>query len=155
MPYGNTYFNPYLQSAYGQMQGYQMPQYQSPYPQATAQQIQAQQPAPQSMTPPTIHAEIIQVKGVEDVERFPVNAGTSQLFQMSDDSAFLIKSTYPNGQSDIDIYTKQPKKPPAPALDPSQFVTWDKLEERLANLSPVKRVRAKKEEVVEDGESIQ
>lgn len=125
------YFNPYLQSVYPQT--YQTPQYPTPYPvqyPQQAQQIQ-QQAAPQSMTPPTIHAEIIQVKNADEVEKFPVNAGTSQLFQLADDSAFVIKSVYPNGQTETDIYAKQPKKPVPPPIDPAQFVTWDALGDAL------------------------
>ena len=124
------YINPYLQSAYPQT--YQTPQYPTPYTVQTAypQQVQ-QQAAPQSMTPPTIHAEIIQVKSTDEVDKFPVNAGTSQLFQLADDSAFVIKSVYPNGQTETDIYAKQPKKPVPPPIDPTQFVTWDALGDAL------------------------
>lgn len=130
------YFNPYLQSAYPQ--AYQSPQYQTPYPMQTTtpypqqvqQQIQQAQ-APPSMTPPTIHAEIIQAKSMDEIEKFPVNAGTSQLFQLSDDSAFVIKSVYPNGQFDIEIYAKQPKKPAPPPIDTARFVTWDALGDAL------------------------
>ena len=127
-----SYFNPYLQSAYPQAYQTPVPQYptMTPYPQQAQQQIQQAQ-APPSMTPPTIHAEIIQLKSADEVERFPVNAGTSQLFQLADDSAFVIKSVYANGQYNIDIYAKQPKKPAPPPIDPAQFVTWDALGDAL------------------------
>lgn len=129
------YINPYLQAAYPQAYQAPVPQYQypmqttAPYPQQV--QPQVQQAAPQSMTPPTIHAEIIQVKSMDEIEKFPVNAGTTQLFQLSDDSAFVIKAVYPNGQSEIDVYAKQPKKPTPPPIDPAQFVTWDALGDAL------------------------
>lgn len=136
------YINPYLQTAYPQTYQSPLPQYPTPYPTQTTtpypvqtttpypQQQQTQ--APQSaMTPPTIHAEIIQAKSMDEIEKFPVNAGTSQLFQLSDDSAFAIKSVYPNGQYDIEIYAKQPKKPAPPPIDPAKFVTWDALGDAL------------------------
>lgn len=114
---------------------------------AAQQPQQSFQPVQQGMTPPTRHAEIVQVKSVEDADKYPVNAGTIQLFQLMDDSAFVTKYVYPNGQVDIDIYTKQPKKQPEPPVDTTQFVTREELEKRLAELLDGKKEEAHGESV--------
>ena len=121
-------YNPY---GYGQYtQNYGQYGYGQQYPNGQNQQ----QTAPSPMSPPTVHVDIIQVKTAEEVTGYPVNAGTTQMFQLADDSAFITKTVYADGQTNIDIYPKQPKKPAPPPFDPSQFVTWDALEEKLAGL---------------------
>lgn len=92
-----------------------------------------QQAAPQPMTPPTIRVDIIRINSAEEVTGYPVNAGTTQLFQLGDGEAFITKEVLANGATNIDVYPKQPKKP-APPFDPSVFVTREELEERLAGL---------------------
>lgn len=118
--YGYGVYNPYQQA----------PQ----YPAAPQQQA-----APQPMTAPTIRVDIIRVNSAEEVAGYPVNAGTTQMFQLGDGEAFITKEVFANGQSNIDVYPKQPKKPAPPPFDPSQFVTWDALEEKLAGLSGRRR----------------
>ena len=118
-----------------------VPQYQPQYP----AQGQPSQAMPQTMTPPTIHAEIIQARSIEDVERFPVNAGTKQLFQLADDSAFVMKCVLANGETALDIYDKRPKKPAAVPPDLSLYVTREELERRLEGLI-IPRKRVEKQE---------
>lgn len=139
------YFNPYLPVGYQQGAGFQ--QFQQPVPQYPAYSGQGQQT--QTMTPPTVHAEIIQVKSVEEAERFPVNAGTSQLFQLADDTAFVMKSTFANGESAVDIYAKQPKKPAQPPFDPTLYVTREELEKRLEGLTRGRKRQEKPEQQME------
>lgn len=117
-------FNPYGYANYGYGYGYGQQ-----YPSTPQQQA-----APQPMTPPTIRVDIIRINSAEEVTGYPVNAGTTQLFQLGDGEAFITKEVLANGATNIDIYPKQPKKPAPPPFDPSQFVTWDALEEKLAGL---------------------
>ena len=104
----------------------QMPMYQ---PQM-AQQVQQTQP--QMMTPPTIHAEIVQVDGEEAAAAYPVGAGAS-----------FVKTAGANGAT-LDVFVKRPPAPPAPAFDPTLYVTREEMEARLASLTAPRR--AKKEE---------
>lgn len=101
--------NPYLQA----------------YLQAMQQQMLPQQPV-QQMSPPTIHADIIQVGGQDEVERFSVGAGVSQMFMARDDSAIYIKTGTPNG-ADLAVYERRTGAPHA-------FVTREELEQRLSAL---------------------
>lgn len=114
---------------------YQNP-YQNPYTQyqAPAQQ-NFQQPAQQTLTPPTIHAEIIQVDGgSREVESFPVNAGCSQMFMSKDEQTIFIKSVFANGQHTITEYQRQAQKQDSGnAL--ANYVTIDMLNDRLQELS--------------------
>lgn len=105
----NPQINPYLQA----------------YMNALQQQMIPQQPA--QMTPPMIHADIIQVGSQDDVERFSVGAGASQIFMARDDSAIFIKTGTPNG-AQIVVYERRTGAPPA-------FVTREELEQRLSALT--------------------
>lgn len=138
------YNNPYTPYAYTAYQPYQAPLVQPIQPAPTVQPQPAQSgqfAAPQPMTPPTIHVDIIQVKTLDEVDGYPVNAGTTQLFQLGGGEAFITKEVFANGQTNVDIYPKQPKKPAPPPFDPSVFVTREELEERLAGLSGRRRQR--------------
>ena len=139
------YTNPY---AVNNLYGYGYP-YQPTYqPMQTAPAVPQQTAAP--MTPPTVHVDIIRVNSVEEVTGYPVNAGTTQMFQLGDGEAFITKEVLANGQANIDIYPKQPKKPAPPPVDLSQFVTWDALEEKLAGLN--KRRGRRQDETGGDGQ---
>jgi hypothetical protein len=108
-PVGYNQMNPQQFQQYG----YQIPQVQP----VQNQPIQAQQ----SMTPPTIRAEIIQLPE-DEIDRYPMAAGTSQMFMTTDDGHIIIKSMYQNGQYDKTYYDKRPPAPPAPVFDPSEYV---------------------------------
>ena len=114
-----------------------MPQYQYP-------QYQQQQAA--SMTPPTVHADIIQVSSEAEAAAYPVAAGASQMMVAKDDSAIYVKTAFANGQSNLAVYTKRPPTPQPQPVDMTVFVTREELEQRLAALTPR---RTKKEESAE------
>lgn len=86
----------------------------------------------QSMTPPTIHAEIIQYGSEDEVDRHPMAAGTSQMFVSRDETTFIVKTMHQGGQYDKEYYDKRPPAPPAPTLNPSDYVRKDELETIMA-----------------------
>lgn len=110
------------------MSYYNAQPYYPTYPQNTFQPMQIQQSQQQMMTPPTIRAEIIQYGDEIEVDRFPMNAGASQMFISKDENTFIVKTMYANGQYNKDYYDKRPPAPPKPELDPSQFVTRDEID---------------------------
>lgn len=112
----NPQMNPYLQA----------------YIQALQQQFpNAQQQAPQ-MSMPTIHADIIQVRGQDVVDRYSVGVGQSQMFITQDENTVFVKTGTENGH-DLVIYDKRPPVPPAPVIDPQMYVTREELEKLLSS----------------------
>lgn len=101
--------------------------------------IQPQQNQPQ-MTPPTIHAEIVQIADRNEALNFPVGAGQAQMMIMRDDSAIFVKSAFANGQSSLAEYVK---KEPEPQVSAADYITRDEFERRLAELSTPKTVERK------------
>lgn len=102
------------------------------YPNANAQPVQQpQQQAPQMMTPPTIRAEIIQIEDEAAVDRFPLAAGSSQMFMTRDEDKIIIKTMGQDGSLPLVIYDKRPPAPPAPVFDPGEYVRKDEFNERL------------------------
>jgi hypothetical protein len=110
-------------------QPYQDPAYVRAYGQQNQQQGQQQG---QMMTPPTIDAKIIQVDNIEAIDRFPMAAGTSQMYMTKDEQNIVVRSMYANGQHNDDIYDKRPPAPPAPTLNPADYVRKDELEALIA-----------------------
>lgn len=113
-----------------------------PYPNyqpynAYQQQMQQAQVQQQTMSPPTIHAEIIQFGTEEEIDRFPMQAGASQMFMSKDEQHIVIKTMYANGQYNKEHYDKRPPTPPEP-----RFATEDY--ERIAAI--VAAMMQKKEE---------
>lgn len=102
------------------------------YPQMFAQNF-LQQPQPQGMTPPTIHADIVQVGSEQEADGYPVAAGASQMMMARDDSAIYVKSVLANGQSTLEVFEKRSQ-----AQQRAQYVTREELEEMLAGLKPEK-----------------
>ena len=95
------------------------------YPQMMMQTYN-QQPA-QGMSPPTIHADIVQVNGEKEAMDFPVAAGSSQMMMDKDDTAIYVKTAFINVQPVLDVFRKmerqeQPQK---------EFVTREELEAAL------------------------
>lgn len=125
----------------------QQPQFGFQQPSQVPQQIQPQpQPQQQMMTPPTIHAEIVQVGSREEALNFPVGAGQAQMMMAKDDSAIYVKTAYANGQSNLIEYTR---KAPEPEMPQPDYVTREEFEKRLAELAkpkPVKPERKVKED---------
>lgn len=112
-------------------------QYQNQFQQNFQQPVQNQQfqPAQQSLTPPTIHAEIIQIDGGrKEVENYPVNAGCSQMFISKDEQTIFIKSVLANGQYTIDEYQKKEPEPEQETNLLENYVTIDMLNSRLNEL---------------------
>ena len=117
--------SPYNYIPYQQMyQPYQQ-QYnlQQPYNSPQSQQAQPQQ----QYTPPTIHAEIIQVSSEQEAKDYPVAAGNTQMFKAKDDSAFYIKTAYVNTPAQIVVYKKSE---PEPEVKPD-YITREEFEKRL------------------------
>lgn len=127
--YGNWY-----PDYYGQ-QPNQDPAYMRIYGRQQAQPQNQQQPQQQSaqmMTPPTIRAEIVQVDGMAAIDRFPMAAGTSQMFITRDEQNIVVRSMFANGQHTDDIYDKRPPEPPAPTINPAEYVRRDELSALIA-----------------------
>lgn len=131
-------FNPYAANAFG---GYQ-PIYTQPaapqnwqnfpqnYPQA---QQPMQQNGQQMMSLPTIRAEIMQVDSLETIDRCPQAPGTSQMYMTKDEANIAIRSVLANGEHTDVIYDKRPPEPPAPKLNPDDYVRRDEVEALFAD----------------------
>lgn len=128
-------------------------------PVQTVQQTapQPQQPAPAAtMTPPTIHAEIIQVssgeQGEKEAAQYPLGAGQSQMFITRDETVIYIKTATANGYT-LDIFDKRPPAPTPPPFDPTAYVRIEDLpslvapavQAAVAAMQPTKPARTKKE----------
>lgn len=121
----NPYAGNYPASYAPTMSGYQMPGYGWPGMQQAPQQAVGN---PQ-MTKPTVHADIMQVEDETEMDRQPVDAGTSQMMITKDETVIGIKSVLANGEVTMDIYRKQPKaaKPAEP-----EYITREEFEQRIA-----------------------
>lgn len=134
MPYNPAMYFP---------QTYQPQMYQ---PLQNMQQAVFQNGNNQSMTPPTIHAEIVQVDNEDAVDRFPLAAGASQMFMTRDDAHIIIKTMYQNGQYNKDCFDKRPPAPVEPPFDPAAYVTKEEFESRIAAITaPAKKKEGNKE----------
>ena len=109
-----------------------MPQtYQAMFQQPILQGTQMSPANPQMMTPPTIHAEIVQVDGEQAAAAYPVGAGASQMMIARDDSAIYIKTATANGFT-LDVYEKRVKSPENAVFDPAEYVRRDEVETLVA-----------------------
>jgi hypothetical protein len=106
--------------------GYQMPNYQ----QMPSYQQNAQYVPQNTFTPPTIHAEIILIDSVEEVENFNVPPNSTQMFSLRDESKFILKQAFQNGGYDIAVYTKEKPK----ASEKPEYITRADLEQRLTEI---------------------
>lgn len=88
----------------------------------------------QAMTPPTIHAEIIQVDGEQAAADYPLSAGSSQMMIARDDSAIYVKTMYANGQYNLDAFIKRQSAPKKKEIDPDAYITREEFESRLRGL---------------------
>lgn len=111
------------------------------------QQGQAQQTP--ALTPPTIHADIVQVEGPEGIERYPLAAGATQMFMTKDEQLILIRTQLQNGQHTDEIYDRRPPAPPAAPINPADFVRRDELAALLAEMQGKGRRNAKTAEAGE------
>ena len=110
-----------------------------------------QQPA-QQLTPPTIHAEIIQVDDEIAATNYPVGAGQSQMLMAKDDSAIFIKSASANGQTSMTVYTRRASQPPKPEINPADYITRDEFEQRIQAIMPAPAQSAPKRAAKKDEE---
>lgn len=106
---------------------------QQQYPQQQFQQQQQQQ-YQQPMTPPTIHAEIVQVDSEQAAENYPLSAGASQMMIAKDDRAIYVKSMYANGQYNLDVFVKRPHTEKKPEVDLDKYITREEFERRIKAL---------------------
>ena len=111
------------------------------YPQMNFPMQQQQQLMSQGMTPPTIHADIVQVETEQEAWNYPVAAGSTQMMIARDDSAIYVKSAFSNSQPTMDVYRKEAQKK---APDPEQYVTKEEL---AAALEEIKKTRKTTKEV--------
>lgn len=118
------------------------------YPQMQYQQAQ-QYPyqQPQQYTPPTIHAEIVQVSGEQEVKDYPLAAGATQMFMSKDDKNIFIKTAYANSPAQIITYSKaEPVTEPTP-----EYVTKEELDKRLNDIINRFKNNKPKQEGVKNG----
>lgn len=133
------------------------PQFARMYGQQPTQSIQQNttqqsQNAQTMMTPPTIHAEIIQVDSETVADQYPVGAGMSQMMIARDESAIFVKTATANGYT-LDVFEKRPPAPTPPPFNPSEYVRIDALPALVATevqaaisaMQSVKSPRTKKE----------
>ena len=105
--------------------------YQNPYMYYQPTQTQAVQQQPQQNMMPVIQTSIIQVNDFDDVEKYQIANGQSQMFISKDDSRIYIKSATANGTA-VEVYAKQPA-PKSP-----EYVTLDQLKAMFKELGLTK-----------------
>lgn len=108
----------------------------SPYQYNTYQQSQTS-----TFTPPTIHAEIIQVESADFVDKYPVGVGQSQMFMLRDDSTIFIKSALANGQTSITIYPRRASEPQKQPINMDNYITREEFEKRLERIENSEFIR--------------
>lgn len=121
-----SYFPQPYQSSYQQFQQLNAPNMQvagNPMNNSQSQQM---------MTPPTIHAEIVQVNGKEEAINFPVGTGQTQMMMAKDESSIFIKTTFANGQSTIFEYAKKPEENNSSKVD---YITREEFERRISEIT--------------------
>lgn len=128
---------------------YPQPQYTNLNSQTPLQYTANQQYATnqQAITPPTIHAEIVQVDNEQAAENYPLAVGASQMMIAKDDSAIYVKTMFANGQYNLDVFVKRPPQQKQQEIDTSLYVTREEFETRLQALMRTNEVNQKKDEV--------
>ena len=130
------------------------PDFPGQQPGQTARQADPQQQTTTTttMTPPTIHAEIVQVDGEAAAAQYPVGAGMSQMMMAKDETAIFVKTATANGCT-LDVFEKRPPAPQAAPFNPAEYVRLDALpgiiaaevQAAVAAMQPAKNTRPKKE----------
>ena len=114
--------------------------YQTPY------WPQVQQPMMVQQEPNTRTVEVESADSIRAAQETSVGAGQTKMFIGKDDSFILVKAVSMTGQVAMDIYDKRPPEPPAPVLNPEEFVRKDELSTLIAEIvGQQKRTTAKKE----------
>ena len=77
----------------------------------------------------------MQVDDETAASNYPVAVGTPQMMISKDDKCIFVKTSYANGQYQLDVYEKRPPKAQRAAPDLSAYVTREELEKRLESLT--------------------
>ena len=114
--------------------------YQAPY------WPQVQQPMMIQQEPNTRTVEVESADSIRAAQETQVGAGQTKMFIGKDDSFILVKAVSMTGQVAMDIYDKRPPEPPAPVLNPEEFVRKVELSTLIAEIvGQQKRTTTKKE----------
>ena len=139
-PYNYQDYRSYYPQAYQPYQQFQQPVTSNMQNNSTSMNnIQSQQ----MMTPPTIHAEIVQISGKEEALNFPVAAGQTQMMMAKDESSIFIKSVFANGQSTLIEYCKKIEESNPSKID---YITREEFEKRIAEITKNKAFLERKED---------
>lgn len=114
------------------------------------QQVQPQvQPQVAQQMPSARTVEVEPADSVKAATETPVAAGATKMIIGRDDSFIVVKAVSVTGQVSIDIFDKRPPEPPAPVIDPADFVRRDEIGALIAeamNERQPRKTAAKKEE---------
>lgn len=128
-PYNYQDYRSYYPQTYQPYQQFQQPSVSNLQNNSTSMNnLQSQQ----MMTPPTIHAEIVQVSGKDEAINFPVGTGQTQMMMAKDESSIFIKSVFANGQSTLIEYRKKLEKPSSSKVD---YITREEFERRISEIT--------------------
>lgn len=89
-------------------------------------------PANQQDMIPTIRTEIKQIPSVDDISKSPPAPGTTGAYMTKDEKLIIFRTMYANGEFTDKIYDERPPAPPAPKINPADYVRKDELEEILS-----------------------
>ena len=132
--------------AYNGRTGNYMGAYPAGYGYQTPYWPQVQQPMMVQQEPNTRTVEVESADSIRAAQETQVGAGQTKMFIGKDDSFILVKAVSMTGQVAMDIYDKRPPEPPAPVLNPEEFVRKDELSTLIAEIvGQQKRTTAKKE----------
>jgi hypothetical protein len=110
---------------------------------------QHQQPQAPQQPPSTRTVEVEPADNVKAATEFPVAAGATKMIVGRDDSFIVVKAVSVTGQVTIDIFDRRPPEPPAPVINPDDFVRRDEIGELIAmaiSERQPKKTAAKKED---------
>ena len=138
-PYNYQDYRAYYPQTYQPYQQFQQPTASNLQSGSTSMNnLQSQQ----MMTPPTIHAEIVQISGKDEAINFPVGTGQTQMMMTKDESSIFIKSVFANGQSTLIEYGKKLEEPSSSKAD---YITREEFEKRISEITKSNTVLERKE----------
>lgn len=112
------------------------------------------QPQPtgqQRISLPTIHADIYQIDDKMAIDQVSLMPGAPQMFWTKDEHTIVVRTLYANNQHSDRVWVEQPPEPPAPTLNPAEYVRKDELQamfsEFLQNQAAQRKAPAKDKEV--------
>lgn len=119
---------------------------------APAPMAGAPAPQPQPVSPPTIHADLIQITDISEVDKYTAHVGAPLGFITQSEDKIIFKTAGPDGPVPLTVYIKQPSQPEKQAFNPVDYVRKDEIK-GLVNEAILAYSRAPKSEV-KDSESI-